>query len=105
MLGCGNADAGDDAVGLILAERLRARLPRDIEAIIDTTGGITLLDGCDRLDVLILLDAALACAGFRAGEWRRFIFPGDRQWLQATGRPGTHGWGILETLELAQALG
>ena len=45
MLGCGNADAGDDAVGLILAERLRARLPRDIEVIIDTTGGITLLDG------------------------------------------------------------
>ena len=59
------------------------------------------------LDVLILLDAALAAGGLPgAGEWGAgSILPGDRQWLQATGRPGTHGWGILETLELAQALG
>ncbi len=65
LLGLGSALAGDDAIGLALAERLAAdpRLPADVEAV---AGGADLL----RLDTIlagrthvILLDALAALPG------------------------------------------
>lgn len=103
IVGCGHPDAGDDAVGLLLADQLRARWGGTIE-IRQARGGARLLDGCDQVEGLILVDAALATDGFPPGAWRLFRFPEDRGCLAALPRAGTHVLGVVPALDLALAL-
>jgi hydrogenase maturation protease len=104
IVGCGNPDAGDDAVGLIIADQLRSRVPPEVEVRTATAGGASLLDWCDGIEALILVDAAHASVDFPTGQWRRFVFPADRERLKATPLSGTHVLGLVEALELAQTL-
>ncbi len=105
IVGCGRPDAGDDAAGLLIAERLRKRLPPEVEVRTDTAGGANLLHWCDDVEVLILADAALATDDFPTGQWRRFAFPADRDRVQAVAFAGTHTLGVVQGLELASTLG
>ena len=105
IVGCGHPDAGDDAAGLILADLLRLRVPPEVEIKTATAGGASLLECFEGVEVLILLDAALATAEFLPGQWRRFAFPADRERLQATMLRGTHSLGVVPALELAKTLG
>jgi hydrogenase maturation protease len=89
---------------LILADLLRSRVPPEIEVRTATAGGASLLDWCEDIEVLILVDAAHASVDFPAGQWRRFVFPADRDRLKATPLSGTHVLGLVEALELAQTL-
>ena len=105
IIGCGNCDAGDDAVGLIIAGQLRERLPPNIEVRTDSAGGVNLIHWCEDIETLIIVDAAFATDDFPAGQWRRFAYPADREQLRATAFSGTHLMGIAQALELAHTLG
>ena len=104
-MGCGTPDAGDDAVGLLIADPLRGRLPQGVEIRTDTAGGVNLLHWCEGVEVLILVDAALATNDFPAGQWRRFVFPADRHCLKTMALCGTHVLGLVQALELAEVVG
>ena len=104
IIGCGNPDAGDDAIGLIIAEQLRARLPPEVEVRSDTAGGASLIHWCEDVETLFIVDAALATDDFPAGCCRQFAYPADREQLKATAFSGTHLLCIFPTLELAQTV-
>jgi len=105
IVGCGSPDAGDDALGPIVADSLRERLPAEVEIKTDYAGGANLLDWCEGVEMLILVDAALATADFAVGEWRRLCFPFERECLRTLAFHNTHSLGLAEALDLASSLG
>lgn len=57
VLGLGNDIAGDDAVGLLAARRLREVLPADVEVQESAEAGLALLDYVAGYDSVLILDA------------------------------------------------
>ena len=57
IIGIGNEFRGDDAVGLLLAQRLREKLPSTIEVIEHLGDGATLMDAWEGADSIYILDA------------------------------------------------
>ena len=99
VIGVGVQDRGDDAAGLLVVRLLRASAPPGTE--FRESGGdagdvLTLLEGADRV---VLVDAALA--GRDPGTVE-LVPPGAGR--RAPVR-STHGLGLAEALEVAEALG
>jgi hydrogenase maturation protease len=103
IIGIGNPDRGDDAVGVYVVDALRAAPPA--HAIISTARGdmLALLDAWNPDDAVILVDAMapastpgrIAC--FDAGE---------RTLQQALASfASSHVFNLAETIELGRALG
>ena len=102
VIGIGHPDRGDDAVGRIVAARLRGRVP-DTVSVVEADGEATaLMDRFNGASNAILVDASLS--GVPAGTVQRFDV--TRQTLPP-GRLGmsTHGFGLAEAIELARCLG
>ena len=105
IVGCGACDRGDDEAGLLAAEALRQLVPPKIEVIKNTAGGALLLDWCQEVDILVLIDAALATAQFPVGASLRIVFPDERHLLATIRIPGTHAFSLADALRLAETLG
>jgi hydrogenase maturation protease len=102
VIGVGNPDRGDDAVGLLVARNLRSQCPTHIE-ILEVTGGlVSLLDTWQNADSLILVDASVSQGN--PGDIRRFD-PNQEPLSACSPFPSTHGFGVAEIIGLAQALG
>ena len=101
IIGIGNPDRGDDAVGVIVAQRLRQRLPAHVP-ILQTTGDPGfLLDAWKTAETVILIDAVQS--GAPPGTIHRF--DAHKSPLPASFfRCSTHALGIPEAIELARAL-
>ena len=102
IIGIGHHDRGDDAVGRVVAARLRAEAPPDVE-VIETDGDATqLLDLFDGVDGVIVIDAALS--GNAPGSIHRLdvVFAPVPRPLFAT---SSHAVGLAESIELARVLG
>ena len=102
IIGLGNSDRGDDAVGILAARRLRDRLEADIDVVEAEGMGVEVADLVAGADGVILIDAARS--GRTPGTVLRFN--------ASTGpiapllRPhSTHAISAGEALELARALG
>jgi hydrogenase maturation protease len=99
IIGCGNPFRRDDAVGLLVARRLR---DRGIDAREHTGEPLALLEAWDGADTVILVDAMRS--GQPAGtiaEWEATAAAGF--W---TAKPtSSHAFGLRETIELARLLG
>ena len=107
VVGCGNPDAGDDAVGILAVREARARL----EAI----PGVRVIEGAigpDLSDVLAESDAAVLVDAIRTSGVGRD--PGTLVRVEAgpdglpveTGVPlSSHGFGVAEAVGLAAVLG
>ena len=101
VLGVGNAFRGDDAVGLAVAERVRALAP-ELEVVVCEQEPIQLLDAWEGADLALLVDAVSSGAE-----------PGTVHRLDATVEPvpatvfrgSTHAFGVAEVVELGRALG
>lgn len=105
VIGCGNPDAGDDAVGLLAVREARASLPPDVE-VVEAALALRVLDLLDGVDAVVVVDAVRAPNGGRE--------PGAlvRAEGGAGGLPGelrsalsSHGLGLSEAVGLAGALG
>jgi hydrogenase maturation protease len=103
IIGVGNAYRGDDAVGLIVARRLKAyALETDQVTVIEGSGeGAALIESWAGAETVILIDAV--CSGTKPGTVYR---------LEAHAQPvpaeffrySTHAFGVTEAIELARAL-
>lgn len=103
IIGCGNADRGDDQAGIVAAERLREL---GLTAEVHCGDALSLLDQWRTDDDVVLIDAVVT--GAPQGTVR----------LWDTGLPGqdfpnavgglavsSHGFDIAKAIELARALG
>jgi hydrogenase maturation protease len=102
IIGVGNEYRGDDAVGLIVARRLKERLA-DSAIVIEQSGdGAALMEAWRGAETVIVIDAMISGAA-----------PGTICRLDASARPipksyfrcSTHAFGVAEAIELARALG
>ncbi len=102
VIGVGNAYRGDDAVGLAVAERLRARSLDGVTVVDCEQEPTRLLDAWQGADVALVVDAA--SSGAQPGTVHRFdAIEGDVP--ARVFRSSTHAFGIGDAVELARALG
>jgi len=94
ILACGNRQRGDDAAGILVAEKLRA-LGVEVKicepsALLDTWAGA---------DNLILIDTVVT--GCPPGTMHVWDGPPPRK---SKGVTSTHGFGIMDAIELARIM-
>src|SRR3974390_2937927 len=97
ILGCGNLDRGDDAVGLIVAQRLREA---GIPAEDFTADGLALVERWIGAESVILIDAVVTgCPPGTVTVW-------DEPPLELEAfATSTHGIGVAHAIRLGRALG
>jgi hydrogenase maturation protease len=103
VVGIGNDDRGDDAVGLAVARRLRAAgVPRHVTVAESSGEAAALVDAWGAAARVVLVDAVVSGAS-----------PGAIHRIDASAGPipesvstvSTHGFGVAGAIELARALG
>jgi hydrogenase maturation protease len=102
VIGIGHPDRGDDAVGRVVAARLRGLVPETV-SVVEADGEATgLMDRFDLAANAIVVDASLS--GAPTGTIQRFDVANQ---TLPPGRLGmsTHGFGLAEAIELARCLG
>jgi hydrogenase maturation protease len=102
VIGIGHRDRGDDAVGRIVAARLRAQAPRGIEVLEHDGEAAALVEWLGGAETAVVVDAA--SSGEPPGTVSRFDVVAS---ALPRGRHGTstHGIGLAEAIELARILG
>ncbi len=106
VIGCGNGDRGDDALGLIAVRALRRRLRdrNDVE-VLEAATGLQVLDVLEGASAVIVVDAVHSpCARPSGAAIRVEAGPGGLPAELATS-VSTHGLGVGEAIALAGALG
>jgi hydrogenase maturation protease len=99
VIGCGNADRGDDAAGLLVAGRLRSM---GIDARDHAGDGLALLESWSQAQSVIIVDAVISGASVGAiSVWDARTAPVARDVFRAS----THAFGVAEAVELGRALG
>ena len=102
VIGIGNPDCGDDAIGPIVARLLAGRLPAGVDVLERTGDMLGLLDDWAGRDGVVLIDAAAMMAA--AGTIHRIDLLHEP--LPAGVRlASTHAFGVADAVELARALG
>ena len=96
VIGLGNRDRGDDAVGLLVADEL-AREPLDADVLAWERPELDLLEVLPRYELVLLVDAARSDAPVGSVHL-------DPELSRRGNEQGTHGFGIPGVLELAGAL-
>lgn len=103
VIACGNPDAGDDAVGLLVGEELRRR-GFDVVMVRAAVQVLYLLDA---VDVAIVVDAIRTPSGERPPGTlvRAEAGPDGRLPAELRSSLSSHGLGVAEAVGLAAALG
>ena len=96
VIGLGDRDRGDDAVGLVVAERL-TRLRPEADVMTWERPELDLLEVLPTHDPVVIVDAA------RSGAPVGTVHDDPHVSTDVAGR-GTHGFGIAGVLELAREL-
>jgi hydrogenase maturation protease len=99
VIGVGNEYGSDDAAGLVVARRLRAR---GVEAMEQEGEPIALLEAFAGLDAVVLVDAVRS--GAVPGTVHRLDASNQPLPARLFGSPSTHAVGVGEAVELARAL-
>jgi hydrogenase maturation protease len=98
IIGCGNADRGDDAAGLLVARRLRM-LGIDVQE--HSGDGLELLEGWRGRDSVVLIDTVVTSgAPGTITVWDGREAPVIEDYL----RSSTHAFGVAEAVKLARIL-
>ncbi len=98
ILGLGNDLLGDDAIGLVAAERIAGRFGADVSVRTTSRSGLYLLESFEGFDDAILVDSVL---GDRPGRVREL----DARAVLPVPVPSAHFAGLPEALALARAAG
>ena len=102
IIGLGNEYRRDDAVGLVVARRLREAAPESVRVLEESGEGAALIESWQGADAVILIDAVHS--GAKPGTIHRFdahAQPIAKKFF----RFSTHAFGLAEAVELARALG
>jgi hydrogenase maturation protease len=101
VIGIGNPDCGDDAIGPIVTRLLAGRLPAGVDVLERTGDMLGLLDDWTGRDGVVLIDAAALVTA--AGTIHRIDLLCEA--LPAGVKlASTHAFGVAEAVELARAL-
>lgn len=104
VVGCGNLLAGDDGAGVEVVERLsEARQLTGCQLCSLASDGVDLLEMFPAADVILFVDAVTS--GAPAGTLHLVPLLSGEVVPRAISSLSSHGWGIVETLKLARALG
>jgi hydrogenase maturation protease len=102
VIGVGNEARGDDAAGILVARRLAALDLPGVRCLFSPADALGLLDEWPSYREVIIVDAA--CSGAPAGSIHRIDAIGTA--LPGHLRPiSSHGFGVVEVVELARVLG
>jgi hydrogenase maturation protease len=101
IIGVGNGNRGDDGVGLIVARRLKERLPSQVRVVEELGDATCLIDLWKEFDVTIIIDAVQS--GAEPGRIHKLD---ARQSPLPTGllHYSTHSFGIPEAIRLAKGM-
>jgi hydrogenase maturation protease len=102
VIGIGNAYRSDDAAGLAVAARVRARAPDEVSVLEAEQEPTRLLDAWSGAHRAVVIDAV--SSGAEPGTLHRFDASGG-QLPEGLFRSSTHAFGVGEAVELARALG
>jgi len=104
VIGCGNPEAGDDAVGLLAVGLARRRLPPEVE-VVDAGLALKVIDLLEDVDAVVIVDAVRAPSGGRpSGTLVRAVGDPDGLPAELRGTLSSHGLGIAEAVGLAAAM-
>ena len=101
VVAVGNALRGDDAVGIAVAERLRGRVPEDVDVVECEQEPSRLLDAWGGAELALVVDAC--ASGGPPGAVHRFDVS-DEPLPGRMFRSSTHAFGVGDAIELARAL-
>jgi hydrogenase maturation protease len=97
IIGCGNRERGDDAAGVLVAERLREL---GVEAETLTGEALALIEAWRGAKNVIVVDAV--ATGSPAGTVQ--VWEGRPPVLPGRVSTSTHGFGVAEAIELARTV-
>ena len=100
VIGVGQHDRGDDAVGLLVAAEVRRTAPA--VDVVTVTSPSRLVESWEGRDDVAVVDAIRT--GRPAGAVT-LVEVGDRPLPARPGAGGSHGFGVAEAVELGRALG
>ncbi len=106
VVGCGNPDAGDDAVGLLAVRAAQADLERlpGVE-VVEAGAGLQVVDLLRDVDAAVVVDAVRAPSGVRAaGTLVRVEAGPDGLPADVGSSLSSHGFGVAEAVGLAAAI-
>lgn len=103
IIGLGNLQRGDDAVGLLVAEQLSERNLPNVKVLCSSGEATDLLDKIPCCGLLILVDAMAQVS--RRGRIRRMDTSIRPLPVDVFAQYSTHGMGLSEAVEMARALG
>jgi hydrogenase maturation protease len=101
IIGIGNADRGDDGVGLTVARRLTMRRPHGVRVVENSGESMSLLDCLSSAESAYVVDACMT--GGPPGKISRFDVAAAALPHVAFGC-STHGMGLAHAVELARTL-
>jgi len=102
VIGVGNRFRGDDAAGLVVAERLKRFCLPNVDVKLLPSGGLGLIDAWQEADSVIIVDAVRG-TGVAGGIVR--VSQKELGRLPVLGTVSSHGFGVGEAMRMAQALG
>jgi len=102
VLGLGNPARGDDAVGRVVAQALRLRVPPDVRVVESDGEATAVLTALEQADAAWLVDAARS--GAAPGTIHRIDCAAGVA-LPHGGAVSSHGFGVAEAIALARSLG
>ena len=102
VIGVGNEWRGDDAVGLLVARRLKEDQLPQVE-IVESRGTVTAVrEAWEDAAGVIVVDAMVS--GGPPGTIYRFDAHGAGVPVELSRSPSSHGWGVAEALALGKVL-
>jgi hydrogenase maturation protease len=102
IIGIGNPERGDDAIGCEVVRLLRGRLPAGVELVHHAGEATAIVTDLEGADAAFLVDAA--ASGAPPGAVYRFDVAG-RALPSRLAELSSHGFGLSQAIELARALG
>lgn len=107
IIGVGNIFAGDDAIGPLIINALKAKSWGEVDLIEAGVSGLQMLDLLNGAEGVIVIDAVQS--GKPPGTIHRLTIPNDLGLLLQSSwsskAMSTHGFGLGEVLTLGQTLG
>lgn len=103
VIGCGNIDAGDDALGLLAARRARRLLPEGVE-VVEAGSGAHVVDLLQNVDGVVVVDAIVAGVESHGATIRLDVRVGEVP-AEVRTSLSSHGLGLPEAMMLAAAVG
>ncbi len=101
VLGLGNPDRGDDAIGAIVTQELAGRLPADVALLVRNGDMLSLIEDWAGFDALVCVDAAAPMGG--PGRIHRIDLTTD-ELPRNISFTSCHAFGLLDAIGLARAL-